>query len=402
MAVEREHDGAGATPLGLLAHIGDHGLVPEVHAVVGADGDHRALTRPERLIEVGDHLHGQTVALRRGRPTAWPRRRGTVRTRRAAGHPSRRAPTDPTRRGGQHPALPDESGHTVVDGHDGHAPDGLDRAEQHALVGRRGLLDRERPDCGPAQVAQVGATAEEVAEVGGERAHVGPARADDLDRQNGRIGGRRHVEAIDRHGPRRPFDLDALAGQLVQAAPLDPDGRDHRRDLIDVTGEVLGHDTPGVVDAHPGHVVGRHDGTVGIERVGLDTEHDLAGVPLATVADVAHQPGHGADADDEDTRRARVERAGVADAPLAEASPEHADDVVAGDTGRLVDDGQAVHGRRPTTGHAAPRPLARSRTRRIAVRAARAIRAIAADDVLDPLGGTDDVVGTEVEDRASS
>ena len=37
----------------------DHGLVPEVHAVVGADGDDGAPARPRRPVELGDHLHGR-------------------------------------------------------------------------------------------------------------------------------------------------------------------------------------------------------------------------------------------------------------------------------------------------------------------------------------------------------
>ena len=55
---EREHDGPRALALGQPAHVGDDGLVAEVHAVVGADRDHGALTRPQRLIDIGDDLHG--------------------------------------------------------------------------------------------------------------------------------------------------------------------------------------------------------------------------------------------------------------------------------------------------------------------------------------------------------
>ena len=59
------------------------------------------------------------------------------------------------------------------------------------------------------------------------------------------------VEAVDGDRPRRPLDLDALAGQVVQPAPLDADRRDHRRHLLDVAGQVLGDHGTGVVDRHP-------------------------------------------------------------------------------------------------------------------------------------------------------
>ena len=124
---------------------------------------------------------------------------------------------------------------------------------------------------------------------------------------------------------------------------------------------------------------------VGVERVGLHAEHDLADVALAAVADEAQQPGHRADADDEHPGGAGVERPGVADAALAEAAAQHADDVVAGDAGRLVDDGQAVDGRRAAPGHCSGRVAA--------------VGAVGAEDVLDALGGADHVVGPEHEDR---
>ena len=114
---------------------------------------------------------------------------------------------------------------------------------------------------------------------------------------------------------------------------------------------MLGDDGAGVVDRHAGHVVGGDDRAVGVERVGLDAEHDLARVALGALADEAQQPGDRADADDEHAGGARVERAGVADAALAEAAPQHADDVVAGHARRLVDDRHAVDRRRSAPRH---------------------------------------------------
>ena len=69
VAIERQHDRLGLGADGELADVGDDGLVPEVHAVVGADRDHGAFPGPRWDVEIGDHLHG----LRR-----YPRRRAAA------------------------------------------------------------------------------------------------------------------------------------------------------------------------------------------------------------------------------------------------------------------------------------------------------------------------------------
>ena len=102
----------------------------------------------------------------------------------------------------------------------------------------------------------------------------------------------------------------------------------------------------------PGHVVGGDDGAVGVEACrsrrrarprrcsacGRRRRSAAAGSPIPTPT-TSTPVALG------------VERAGVADAALAEAPPQHADDVVAGDAGRLVDDGQPVDGRRASPRH---------------------------------------------------
>ena len=94
----------------------------------------------------------------------------------------------------------------------------------------------------------MGTATEEVPEVVGQRADVGAARARHVDRQHHRVGGGGDVEALDRHGPRRPLDLDPLASQLVEPAPVDVDRRHHRRHLLDVTDEMGGDGLPGIVE----------------------------------------------------------------------------------------------------------------------------------------------------------
>ena len=109
------------------------------------------------------------------------------------------------------------------------------------------------------------------------------------------------------------------------------------------------------------HVEGGGDDAVGVQRVGLDAEHDLTGVALGALGDEPEQTGDVADPDDQHAGGAGVEGAGVADAALAQTTAQHADDVVAGDAGRLVDDRDPVHTRRTPTSH---RGVVRSRRRR--------------------------------------
>ena len=72
---------------------------------------------------------------------------------------------------------------------------------------------------------------------------------------------------------------------------------------------------------------------------------------LRPSVDEPQQAGDVADADHQHAGGAGVERAGVADAPLTEPAAQHADDVVAGDAGRLVDHDEAVDARRPAPRH---------------------------------------------------
>ena len=308
---------------GELADVGDDGLVPEVHAVVGADRDHGPLAGPRRDVEIGDHLHGlrrysrrrpraharAATVVRRARRPAWPGRRGTARTRRAAcrrrvdAPPTarrrrrapaapgrwRRAPRSPRRR--RRPAMPRTR---------------VERRQQLDDVGRRGLVDRERADGGAAQVAQVGAAAEQVPEVGGQRADVRAARARRR-RSPARVGSAvaatSKLSTVTGRGA-RSTSMPSRASSC-RRRPSTWMRRHHRRHLLDVADEVVGDDPAGVVDGDAGHVVGGDDRAVGVERVGLDAEHDLADVALVAVADEAHQPGDRADADDEHAGGAR-------------------------------------------------------------------------------------------------
>ena len=135
---------------GDLADVADHGLVAEVHAVVGADRDHGSFAGPRGLGQIGDDAHGGDATrqpVSGARRTVWPRARGTARTPRAAcrarrTRPTVRRPATP-RAPGRWPPAAATSSPTVTAGERSHG--GRDR-QQRAHVGWRRFVDRERPD----------------------------------------------------------------------------------------------------------------------------------------------------------------------------------------------------------------------------------------------------------------
>ena len=141
---------------------------------------------------------------------------------------------------------------------------------------------------------------------------------------------------------------------------------------------------PGVVEGHRCHVVRRRDRAVGVERVGLHAEHDLAGVLLAAVADEAHQAGRPS----RPRRRARRSRSGRAcRRGRSGARPTGA---AACRRRRGSSPRRACRrspGRGPSAGAAEPSPGQRS-----AGRSARRMSSMRS-------AATDHVVGTELQDR---
>ena len=356
VAVEREHDRTGAESASAIARTCvDHRLVAEVDAVVGADRDDGALAGPRRRVELGDHLHGRATLSAR-RPAEHASRRARTRGRPAGeaiaggrttaglagrGRGSYTASSSPAAVTNAHGPSPAGASSTRADGdrrrrrlvdddlRQRRAPRPSAGSSSH-VVGRRRLGDRERPDGRAAQVAQVGAAPEQRGR--GRRPACGcrcrPSTSTSIVQHRSAVRSRSSgdVEPSTRHRAGCALHLDALAGQLVQAPAVDLQRRHHRRHLLDVAGELLGHDAPAtVVERRRSAMSWRGDhGTVGVERVGLDAEHDLAGVALASVGDEAQQAGHVADADHEHAGGAGVERAGVTDAALAEAPAQHA------------------------------------------------------------------------------
>ena len=109
------------------------------------------------------------------------------------------------------------------------------------------------------------------------------------------------------------------------------------------------------------------------------------------------QPRGLADADQQHPGRIGIERAGVADLALVEAPAQHADDVVTGDSCRLVDHRQPVGGGRLTSRHLARFRPAPSRS--VGLRRSLRHRRLVVQDPLDALGRADHLVGPERQDR---
>ena len=201
------------------------------------------------------------------------------------------------------------------------------------------LLDSERSDAQPPQVAQVRADAEALAEIVGERSQVGSLRATNEN------AGVRWIEAgqarlLDVDGARLALDLLARPGQLVEALPLDLARRVHRRSLQDEPDEPA-QGVAGLVLAQVPHRPGLQDPPRCVLRVGDLAEPDGGLVLLLAVSDEPGHLGRLADADGQDARAGGIERPGVPAALDLEEALHPADHVERGGPARLVHDHHA-------------------------------------------------------------
>ena len=248
----------------------------------------------------------------------------------------------------EHPTVGDERGDVRLDLDLLHAPQGVGRC-QHVRrrvgdegVQRGGVLEAERADAEPPQRRQVCVTTERGAEVGGEGAHVGAARALDEHRRVREPTRRERLElvAVDPDGSRRTLDLLALASELVQAPAVDLERGDHRWDLLDVADERVhrGADL-GVGDRHlvAGELVAR-----GIERARRHSERHDAAVRLRGLLQEPHEARDAAEADEQDASGIGVQRARMTDPTLPGRAAELRHNIVARPARRLVDDEETV------------------------------------------------------------
>src|SRR5271154_654477 len=88
-------------------------------------------------------------------------------------------------------------------------------------------------DPGPAQRADVAERAERVAEITGQRPHVGPLAAFGDEYRTIRVGNLEKLEPIYGYRARRDLDRRSLAGKVVRPLALDFYRRKARRRLLD-------------------------------------------------------------------------------------------------------------------------------------------------------------------------
>ena len=180
------------------------------------------------------------------------------------------------------------------------------------------------------------------AEVVRERADVRAGRGADAEARR-RSGNAHDFEFVDGDRLRRQRGHFALARQLVRANAADFLGGELRRHLLQRSDERR-HERREVevLDVHFIRLAGRLAGR--IVRVGGPSELDDAFVRLFHPHQIGLQPRRFADAEHEQARGQRIERAGVADLLDLRAPPELFDGIVRGDAGFLVEEEEAVYG----------------------------------------------------------
>ncbi len=238
------------------------------------------------------------------------------------------------------------------DGDDGQRPargirGAHDRRGDVVPLERAGLVDPERADARAAQRREVPAGAELGAEVARERAHVGARRALDAHVDVEEAVARPHREQLERrHGDRagRQLDLLAVAHPLVGALAVDLHGAHRARHLVDHA-DLPQHARPDRLLGRAREALGGCRGerlALGVVGRGVPAEPDRGEVLLVEPDEVVQQPRGVVHAEDEEARRHRVERARVPDLAGAGEAAHARDDVVAGDSLRLVDEEDAA------------------------------------------------------------
>ena len=225
----------------------------------------------------------------------------------------------------------------------------VEGAREH-LVGRgrcanviKGDAAREIHGAGAraTQPRQVRGSAGGAPEVAGEAPDVGALRNVEIAgpaRLAIRHGDLHELSGEDLHPARGKLHDLARPRTRVRAPAVDRDGRERGRDLVLLPDERL-EKAPGI--ACVGHARGRgddlRDGALGVVGVRLAPEGDGRAIRLALRREVAHEAGALSDAHDHDARGCGVERAGMADAPLAQRPADVVDDVMARHADGLVD-----------------------------------------------------------------
>ena len=209
--------------------------------------------------------------------------------------------------------------------------------------------DVERADARAAQRRQMTADTEIRTEIAGERTDVRAARAVDDDVEVDPLGDgahARHREPADRDLARLEFHLLARASEVVGPLAAHLDGRHRAGHLLNPTRERgdTCRNGVGCDCSENGGIRPRDLRAVGVVGVGRRAQTDRGLVGLVEPHDERQQARRRAHPEDQEPRRHRVERAGVADLARVQRTPGAGDDVVARDAVGFVDQQNAVRG----------------------------------------------------------
>src|SRR5579862_887875 len=177
-----------------------------------------------------------------------------------------------------------------------------------------------------------------------ERARIGSGRAGRDEAQFiGGIGAReRKLLYLDRARRRRceVFEI-SFAREFVHPNPIALDGREYRRDLLDLAAELAR-------DFAQTRVIDRwyrqfaDDVAFTIERIGLDAQFDNPFVNLLAAFEHRRELGRLPNHDRQHTRRKRIQRAEMPDARRLDSRLDAPHDLGRGYAARLIDDDDSV------------------------------------------------------------
>ena len=129
------------------------------------------------------------------------------------------------------------NGRGLVDMNATQIAEGLGHGQEDGGLDWVGLDLGERPDRGPTEVAEMGATAEGRPEICCKGANVSPRGASHRYVVGALLVAGCHVEAVHGHRSGISFHLTALPGDLVESPATDPDRRHHGWNLLDDANE---------------------------------------------------------------------------------------------------------------------------------------------------------------------
>jgi hypothetical protein len=210
----------------------------------------------------------------------------------------------------------------------------LSQSQSHERLKGHGVGHIELARHGPPQGSEMGPASDFLPEVMGDGSHIGAFGASEAE-ETDRFLVVRKAKGINVDQPGLPFDLNALASQLVQRHASLLDGRNHRRGLHLVPNKLRG----GGIEFLQGHRRNRERGdqfSVRVVAVGALAQLHRSFVDFV----IAHQPLGKLRAltqdDNQEARSGRIEGPTMTDFLDSELPPEGVDYVVRGGASRFI------------------------------------------------------------------